>query len=82
MRDLIEKTLSTQPLKHWKTTFKHTDACVSEVLNEVRSLKKKLFKPHIVIEDPKITQKDQIWAGLKQELGLRDGVTVVPLAKL
>ena len=79
MRDLIDETLRSQPVKHWKTKYKHTDACVSEVLNEVRSLKKKLFKNHIVVEKK---DKDPIWAGLKEELRLRDGLTVVPLAKL
>jgi hypothetical protein len=55
---------------------------VSEVINEVRSLKKKLFKHHTVVEDPKVTKNDPIWSGLKQELRLRDGITVVPLARL
>ena len=82
MREIIETTLLTQPVKHWKAKFKHTDACVSEVINEIRSLKKKLFKHHIVVEDPKATNNDPIWSGLKQELHLRDGITVVPLARL
>lgn len=82
MRELVEKTLLSQPVKHWKAKFKHTDACVSEVINEVRSLNKKLFKHHIVVEDPKVAKDDPIWSGLKKELRLRDGITVVPLARL
>ena len=82
MRELVDKTLLSQPVKHWKAKYKHTDACVSEVINEVRSLNKKLFKQHIVVEDPKATKNDPIWSGLKKELRLRDGITVVPLARL
>ena len=80
MRTVIDQALSSQPVKHWKAKYKHTDACVQEVLNEVRSLTKKMFKNHIVVE--KKGDKDLIWAGLKEELRLRDGITVVPLAKL
>ncbi len=58
--------------------FKTTDACVTEVYNEVKSLKKKVFKGVVTKPAP----KDVIWNQLKSELRLKDGVTVVPLAKL
>jgi hypothetical protein len=51
---------------------------VTEVYNEVKSLKKKVFKGVVTKPAP----KDFIWNQLKNELKLKDGVTVVPLAKL
>ena len=51
---------------------------MTEVYNEVKSLKKKVFKGVLTKPGP----KDFIWNQLKSELKLKDGVTVVPLAKL
>ena len=52
---------------------------MQEVLNEGQSLKKKLFKQVVVKGGEKA---DQIWEGIRKELKIRDGVRVIPLAKL
>ena len=41
-------------------------------------MKKSVYKDIVVKPDP----KDAVWKELKAELKLRDGVTVIPLAKL
>ncbi len=51
---------------------------MTEVYNEIKSLKKSVFKEVVVKPD----SKDMIWKELKTEMKLRDGLTVIPLAKL
>ena len=51
---------------------------MTEVYNELKAVKKSIFKEVVVKPDP----KDAVWKQIKSELKLRDGVTIVPLAKL
>lgn len=78
LRKVIDDTLVSQPIKFWKDKFKNTDACVTEIYSEVKSIKKKLFKGVVTKPAP----KDFIWNQLKSEIKLKEGITVVPLAKL
>jgi crotonobetainyl-CoA:carnitine CoA-transferase CaiB-like acyl-CoA transferase len=65
LRQIIEDAFKQHPAVHLKAKFKATDACVTEVVNEIKSLKKKVFKGHIVVEETASTSnKDPIWGRL------------------
>lgn len=59
-----------------------TDACVTEVVTEVKSLKKAIFKNTIVIKEKDTTRNDPIWKELVDEVKLKKGYKLTPLAKL
>lgn len=59
-----------------------TDACVTEVVTEVKSLKKGIFKNTIVIKEKDTTRNDPIWKELVDEVKLKKGYKLTPLAKL
>ena len=79
MKLKIQEIFSKEPSAFWKQQFKGTDACVTKVYNELKSIKKKVFRDTIVAKEE---QGDKVWGKLKEELMLRDGVTLVPLARL
>lgn len=55
---------------------------MTEVVSEVKSLKKAIFKNSIVHQDKELAKSDPIWGELAKELRLQKERTLIPLAKL
>ncbi|TNV77536.1 hypothetical protein FGO68_gene7619 [Halteria grandinella] len=82
MKKYFTEIFSTKTSLELKEKFKPSEACVTEVVSEVKSLKKAIFKNCIVKQDKELVKSDPVWGELAKELRLQTDRTIIPLAKL